>query len=336
MELSKEELQNLSRLFLSKEDTNTQLAFEMMQGQGASKELLTELFAVYKLTEDTTFKERAQKEIEAIASPATIALFKSGKKLSRSSSFDPNEKTIAKNIAYYVSSSNNELNGIKLAKALVEKYGHGYEYLLNNLSSSELITFFAGFKNGSVFSFTKKGIGKIPKEVFLLPNLEEIEEFDMSGNKLATLPAGIAKLKNLKRLKLNSNNLKTVNKNIAKLDQLEFLDLSHNNFKEFPTTITQCSGLIELKAHHMASYFSKVFELPKELAKMENLKILHFHRSNKAIAANLHTVLPTCSQLEVLSLSSYEENEAQINSLKKALPNCQISAEATLSTLNKN
>lgn len=336
MGLSKEELQNLSRLFLSKEDTNTQLAFEMMQGQNVSKELLTELFAVYKLTTDETFKERAKKEIETIASPATIALLKSGKKLSRSSNFDPNEKTIAKNISYYVSSSNNELNGLKLAKALVEKYGHGYEYLLNNLPSAELISFFEGFKNGNVFSFKKKGIGKIPKEVFLMSNLDEIEEFDMSGNKLATLPAGISKLKNLKRLKLNSNNLKTINKNIAKLDQLEFLDLSHNNFKEFPVVITQCSGLVEFKAHYMASYFSKVFELPTALAEMKNLRVLHFHRANKDIAKNIHEVLPTCTQLEILTLSSYEESEAQVNRLKKALPNCKISDEATLSTLNKN
>lgn len=336
MTLTEEELQNLSRLFLSKEDTNTQLAFEMMEGQNFSKELLTELFAVYKLTEDTAFKERAKKEIELIASPATIALFNSGKKLSRSSNFDPNEKTIAKNIDYFVRQSNNELNGIKLAKALVEKYGHGYEYLLNNLPSEELISFFASFKNGNVFSFAKKGIGKIPKEVFLIPNIEEIEEFDMSGNKLATLPAGISKLKNLKRLHLNSNNLKSINKNIAKLTKLVYVDLSHNNFKEFPTAITQCAALVELKAMHIASYFSKVFVLPVELAGMDQLRILHFHRSNQSIAQNIHSILPMCKQLEVLTLSSYEENETQVNALKKALPNCAVSASKTLSTLNKN
>jgi hypothetical protein len=158
MSLSKEELKNLSRLFLRKEDSNTDLAFSMMEGQPFSKELLTELFAVYRLTEDEDFKARAKKEIEAVASPATLSLFDSKRKLSRSGYSAPNEKTIAKNIDFFVSSSKNELDGVKLARALVGKYGHGYEYLLSNLPKDELIEFFATFKVGNTFSFAKKGI----------------------------------------------------------------------------------------------------------------------------------------------------------------------------------
>lgn len=336
MSLSKEELKNLSRLFLSKEDSNTELAFSMMEGQPFSKELLTELFAVYRLTEDEDFKARAKKEIEAIASPATISLFDSKRKLSRSGHYDPNEKTIAKNIDYFVYASKNELDGVKLARALVEKYGHGYQYLLDNLSSDELVEFFATFKKGNTFSFAKKGISKIPKEIFLIPGIDEIEEFDMSGNKIGTVPASISKFTNLKKLMLNSNNLKKVNKSISKLEHLEYLDLSDNNFKEFPVEVCQCKGLKELKAMHMASYFSRVFVLPSALADMKNLKTLHFHRSNKSIAKNLHDVLSQCTQLEILTLSSYEEKLDEIAALQKALPNCKVSASKTLSSLNYN
>ena len=244
MDFSTEEIKNLSSLFLSTDDTNTALAFEIMKGKKASKELLTELFAVCKLTTDEHFRTQARKEIEAIANQQTIALLDSKKKLSRSSTFDPNEKTIAKNIAYYVSATQDELDGLKLAKAFIEKYGHGYEYLINHLNSAQLITFFAQFQEGNKWVFRKKGIGKIPKEIFLIPNAEQIEEFDMSGNKIATLPTGIAKFKHLKRINLSGNNLKSINKSIGKLKELTELDLSHNNFKEFPDAILQCSLIV--------------------------------------------------------------------------------------------
>lgn len=334
MSLSKEEIANLSSLLLSKEDTNTALAFELIQEPAIAQELITELFAVYKLTEEEELKQTAKEKIEGVASPTTIALLSSGKRLSRSSHFDPNEKTIAKNISYYVAASKDELQGVKLALALVKKYGHGYEYLFNNLSSPELVAFFQDFKQGNVFRFSKKGVGKLPKEIFLIEGVEEIEEFDVSGNKLGSLPASIAKLKNLKKLIVSSNNIKSINKAILKLQHLIYLDINDNKFKEFPAILTQCPALVELRALYSFSYFSREYVLPKEIADITTLKIFHYteHRHHQAFMQ----IVKSLTHLEQFVLSHSKEMEQALPSIQKSLPNCAVSLSNQLFSLNYN
>lgn len=334
MSLSKEEIQNLSTLLLSKEDTNTALAFELIQDNQVAQELITELFAVYKLAEEDNLKQTAKEKIEAVASPATLKLLSSGKKLSRSAHFDPNEKTIAKNINYYVEGSKGELQGVKLALALVKKYGHGYEYLFNNWSSAELVDFFQGFKQGAVFQFSKKGVGKLPKEVFMIKGLEEIEEFDVSGNKLGSLPAGIAKLPNLKKLIVSSNNIKSINKAILKLKHLVYVDINDNKFKEFPIILTQCSTLVELRALYSFSYFSRDYKLPEAITTMPNLKVLHFTEHHHH--TELMQLIPQLHQLEELVLSHSKEIAAELPAIQEILHHCKVSLSNKLFSLNYN
>ncbi|MGH1337137.1 MAG: leucine-rich repeat domain-containing protein [Aureispira sp.] len=334
MSLSKEEIANLSSLLLSKEDTNTALAFELIQEPAIAQELITELFAVYKLAEEEELKQTAKAKIESVANPATIALLSSGKRLSRSAHYDPNEKTIAKNISYYVSGSKEELQGVKLALALVKKYGHGYEYLFNNLSSAELIAFFQDFKQGKIFRFSKKGVGKLPKEIFLIEGVEEIEEFDVSGNKLGTLPASIAKLKNLKKLVVSSNNIKSINKAIIKLQKLVYLDINDNKFKEFPMILTQCPALVELSALYSFSYFSRAYVLPKEIAHITTLKT--FHYTEHCHHQEFMQVIQNLTHLEKLVVSHSKEMEQALPLLQKTLPNCAVSLSNQLFSLNYN
>lgn len=334
MNLSNEEIQNLSNLLLSKEDTNTALAFELMQDPTVTQQLLTELFAVYKLTEEETLKSTAKEKIEAVANEKTLALLSSGKRLSRSGHYAPNEKTIASNIDFYVSSSGQELQGVKLALALVKKYGHGYEYLFKHLSSPELIAFFQDFKQGNVFSFTQKGVSKLPKEVFMIEGIEEIEEFDVSKNKLASIPAGIAKLNNLKKLVVSSNNIKTINKAILKLDQLAYLDINDNKFKEFPIVLTKCKALVALRALYSFSYFSKDYFLPKAIVDMVQLRVFHFTENRNH--EKFMEVIQDMHQLETLVLSHSDAIEKDLAIIEKALPNCQISLSKQLFSLNYN
>lgn len=334
MSLSKQELQNLSHLLLSKEDNNTALAFELIQDSHTAQALLTELFAVYKLAEEESLQQTAQEKIQAVASPAVLKLLNSGKKLSRSGNFDPNEKTIAKNINYYVENSNGELIGVKLALALVKKYGHGYEYLFNNWSSAELVGFFQEFKEGKVFRFSNKGVGKLPKELFMIEGLEEVEELDVSGNKLTSLPASIAKFPNLKRLVVSSNNIKSINKAILKLKHLAYLDINDNKFKEFPSILTQCPALVELRALYSFSYFSREYQLPEALAQLSTLRVLHFteHHHHE----DFMQTIPQFTQLEELVLSHSDKIEKALPAIQQALPNCQVSLSNKLFSLNYN
>lgn len=335
--LSAEELEQLSNLLLSTDDQNTHLAFEMIQGKTLSKTLLTELFVVCKLSNNDEFKQRAQTELERL-DPNMIKVLALKQKLSRGSknSSGANEKTIAKNIHYYVTVSKQQLDGIKLAKALVRKYGHGYQYLLDTLKDDELIQYLSTFLQGNRFDFSKKGVTKLPKEIFKVPGIEAVEEFDASGNKIATLPNQISKLPQLKKLNLSSNNLKKVHKNIQKCTKLESLDLSHNNFKHFPEEICSCSHLKELRLLYSASYFSDEFLLPDNLPEIKQLHTLIFYRDHKNHAPNLYEILAQCQQLEQLALSEYTESPEDIAQLKKKLPNCTISTDKTLSTLNYN
>jgi len=337
--LTKEELQQLSTLLLSADDQNTHLAFEMMKEKPFSEDLITELFVVCKLSDNDEFKQHAQKELERL-DPNMTKVLALKSKLSRdrqNGGSGANEKTIAKNIKYYVSCSNKKLDGVKLAKSLVTKFGHGYQYLFDTLKGDDLINYLATFKEGKRFDFSKKGVSKIPKEIFSIPDIGEVEEFDASGNKISSLPTQIGKLTKLKYLNLDSNNLKKINKNIAKCKELELLDLSNNNFKEFPTEICACESLTELRMVNAASYFSDVYTLPEEeFPKLKNLRVLHFHRERPHHAANLFTVFPKCENLEVVSLSEYTENQDQVNSLQKQMPNCKVSTSKILSRLNYN
>lgn len=336
-QLSTEELEQLSNLLLSTDDQNTHLAFEMMEGKTWSATLLTELFVVCKLSGNDAFKERAKAELERL-DPNMSNVLALKQKLSREgkNSSGANEKTIAKNIQYYVTVSKQQLDGIKLAKALVQKYGHGYQYLLDTLKGDDLIQYLGTFLQGKHFDFSKKGVTKLPKEIFKVSGIQEVEEFDVSGNKIATLPNQIGQLTQLRKLNLSSNNLKKVHKNIQKCTQLEWLDLSRNNFKHFPEEICGCTSLKELHLLYSASYFSDEFILPESFIDLKNLHTLIFYRDNKDHAPNLYTVLANCQQLEHLSLSEYTENPNQIAQLQKQLPNCTISTSKALAQLNYN
>ena len=336
--LSEQEQQQLSTLLLSADDQNTHLAFEIMKEKPFSEDFITELFVVCKLSNNEEFKQVAQKELERLDANMTKVLgLKS--KLSRdrqNGGSGANEKTIAKNIKYYIGCSNGKLDGIKLAKALVTKYGHGYQYLFDTLKGQDLVDYLATFKQGNRYDFSKKGVSKIPKEIFLIEGIKDIEEFDASGNKISTLPTQIGQLTKLKKLYFNSNNLKKVNKNIAKCKQLTYLDLSDNNFKEFPETICACSSLVELRMVNAPSYFTDEFVVPEAFSQLENLETLYFHRERPQHGANLFDVFPNCPNLRVLNLSEYTEKQDQVSQLRKKMPDCTVTLSKILSYLNYN
>lgn len=333
--LSDAQIKNLSSLLLSADDNNTLLGFELMKGLSFSEAFITELFVVWKLTSNSELQKQAEQELLRLDSQMEQVLALK-QKLSRDRYTGANEKTIAKNIDYYVMCSKDKLNGIKLAKALVQKYGHGFQYLLDNLKGEELVAYLATFMEGKKLTFTQKGVSKIPKEIFEIPGIEELEELDMSGNKISSVPAQIGKLVNLKKLNLNSNVLKGINKNIVKCTQLQSLDIGDNKFKEFPTTICSCLNLEELYMVNSASYFSDVYILPEGFLALKKLRILYLHRERKEHIPNLYEIISACKGLEELNLSEYTEPAHKIAELQKELPTCNIVVTKMLTGLNYN
>lgn len=272
MALTKAEIENLSSLFLSVNDENTRLAFEIMDQQDLPKSLITEIFAVYKLTDDEGLRLKAQHLLEQHASSHVQNAMKWRLKLNDDGSlYGATEKTIAKNIDRYCDGK--ELIGSKLATAMFRKFGVGAHYLLNNVSEDERKNNLQTFVEGTVFKLRNVALTKFPPELFELTDLTEI---DLAGNKIKTIPAKIKVFENLKILRLSGNNLKKINKGILQLKNLEELYLNGNLMREFPEVLTEMSWLKKMDITGLTNInMYRGLELPVEaLKKMAGLQAI--------------------------------------------------------------
>ena len=117
-----------------------------------------------------------------------------------------------------------------------------------------------------ILSLMKCNLTKIPKEVWLLTNLEWL---DLYLNNLQELPKDIGRLENLEWLDLSNNNLQTVPKEIGQLQNLEWLDLSNNNLQTVPKEIGQLQNLERLYLSN-----NNLQTVPKEIGQLQNLERL--------------------------------------------------------------
>ncbi len=235
MALSQEEIQNLSDLFLSKDDSNTHLAFEIMEPHEFAKELITEIFVVYKLTREDGLRNKAKALLEKHGS------YGMKNAMNRKLEFQ-SEKTIKTNISKYVNSSNSELDGIKFARALYNKYDKGFAYLMKEGNSEEITDILEKHIEGKKLTLNR-GLTAMPKEFFAFTDLEEIS---LRGNKIANLNAKFKVFKNLKKLDLSHNCLKKIHPSLKTLTHLEELNISHNLLEEFPEVIGEFPNLRKL------------------------------------------------------------------------------------------
>lgn len=277
MNLSNEEIKNLSTLFLSKDDSNTELAFEIMDNHEFSKELLTEIFVVFKLTKTSKLKEKAK-----------VLLTKHGSTdiqyaMNRKIEFNT-EKAIKGNISKYVGFSNNELDGLKFARALYNKYNLGFAYLMKEGDSNEIKNILKEHIQGKTFSLHNKGLTAMPKEFF---EFTELEEINLRGNNLANINVKFKVFQNLKKLDISRNCLKKVHICLGTLTQLEDLDLSHNLMEDFPEAIGNITNLKKLDISDMLNHnsnYNKV-TVPDNFFK---LKLNYLGLDNDTINGNRH------------------------------------------------
>lgn len=270
MALTKAEIDNLSNLFLSVNDENTRLAFEIMDQEELPKNLITEIFAVYKLTTNEALRLKAQELLEKHGSSKLQNAMKWRLKLNDDGSlYGATEKTIAKNIDRYCDGK--ELIGRKLAQAMFRKFGLGAHYLLNNVSEEERKDNLQTFVEGSTFKLRNAALTKFPPELFELTDLTEI---DLSANKIKTIPAKIKVFQKLKVLRLSANNLKKINKGILELKALEELYLNGNLMREFPEILTEMHWLKKMDITGLTNInMYRGLELPVEaMQKMTGLK----------------------------------------------------------------
>jgi len=289
MALSIKELENLSNLFLSKDDSNTQLAFEIMKPHGFVQELVTEIFVVFKLTRNKELKEYATQLLETHGSHS-IKLAMARKLEFRT------EKTIKKNISLYVNTSNQELNGLKFAQALYNKYDLGFAYLMKEGSSKEIKSILEQHINGSSFKLNQKGLTTMPKEFFEFTDLEDI---DLSSNKISTISTKFKVFKKLRKLNVSNNCVKKIHDSLCSLEHLEELNLKNNLVEIFPNVIGKFKNLRRLYIQNMLNISGLVrgVQVPDNFF---NLRLNHLIISSDLINGSKHGYegLPYISTLE--------------------------------------
>lgn len=227
MTLSKKEIQNLSELLISANDTNLDIALELLKGiddKEVIKSLASEFFALYKvgvasnITSEITFKmsyeyinkfESFLKQTEdedvlkAMKSKASIVLGVKAASHLRKLTKD----TI--------------LDTKKIALIIYNKCNIGLDFLVKELNEEELLPIILKYKRGKELILNNCRLKTIPKVVF---ELTEIESLSLAHNQIKTITKDIGKLVNLKYLFLDWNPIKKIHSNIKKLTKLEYIN----------------------------------------------------------------------------------------------------------------
>ena len=266
------EFKNISNLLLSVDDANVELAFVLIKGIEVSKDLISELFAIYKLGT----RQHAERAKEALMifvddSDGLLYLIKNRSDLDGSSP----RKTIKK-----MASKCADIDPMKLAMALYNRYGEGLQYLVSELPEKDLKELLSSFLKNGKFELTDKKITKVPTPLFT--DYTNIKELVLSNNEIKTLPAGIGKLLALEKLDLSKNKLNKINKAIGKLKNLKELNLAGNyDIEEFPKEIGELKSLEVLNINGIS--LENIAEVLGQYPNLEKLNWSVFNITKKPI-----------------------------------------------------
>ncbi len=292
--LTKEELENLSELLLSANDENAELALTILSGQKESiEELVTDVFAVYKITSNKSLKEQAILVLNNFGIDNNSQLFQIKKILRPNKNIT--EEHIKKRISTYVRISKGLLDGVKLAIILFKKYKIGIAYIWEYASLEQQRFFFKYFIEGTTFTMPELNLTEIPEALYTFENLTSInlsknklsfipakliqtfpnlQELNLSYNSIPEIPNEILDCKNMKVLDLRGNQLSSLPSKFIQLDKLEKLLLLDNSFEKNPECIAK------LKKMKLLAISLNYLEIPPELGELENLEGLILHLPN--------------------------------------------------------
>ncbi|WMX12743.1 MULTISPECIES: hypothetical protein [unclassified Aureispira] len=272
MQLTSEELKNLSSLLLSTDDNNTQIAFEILDAQNFPKELLTEAFVVFKLSENEALKRKAAEFLHQQKFNFISEIMNSDRRLIQKGQVVPTEQTIKKNIDAYVKMSKGALDGMKMALAMYHKYGVGLKYLLDRLPTKLKKELLSTFITGTVFKINDCALTAFPSELY---SFKELTEIDLSSNKIKTIPTKIKLFQNLEILNVSSNKLDKLNEAIVLLPKLKHLDISNNKFVEFPMVICKLKQLEHLNIMDLNHLLlGEGIVVPPEINQLKNIQTI--------------------------------------------------------------
>lgn len=321
MTLSVEETKHLSNLLLSTNDSNTKLAFELLDAHALPKELMTEVFVVYKLAEEEALRKKAAMLLRRYALPQLSQLMNSNLQLGHRRGMAPTEQTIKKNIARYVTMSAGHLDGAKMGLAMYHKYQVGLKYLLDTLSANARKDLLRSFVVGTTFKLTHCALTTIPTDLY---DWKDLTEIDLSYNKIKTVPKRIETFHQLQVLNISHNNITKLSSSLQQLKQLKKLDISNNKFKVFPPVLSQMQQLEDLNISRLNHLLlGEYIAVPKSFSKLKNINKLRLSDSYTGYSQGLpvnYSGFPNFKQVEsttgealnldplVLAETAYQQN----------------------------
>ncbi|MGE0636400.1 MAG: leucine-rich repeat domain-containing protein [Bacteroidia bacterium] len=187
---------------------------------------------------------------------------------------------IAQEDRSYIKLSNPAYKEIPNHHTPVSKYGNTVTFANLEIALKNPDAYFAA-------NFYNSALTEVPEEIFLFPNLREI---DLSHNSISVLPDKFKELQKLKELHLADNKITYVGSEITSCRSLEVLQLRNNPLKTVSKEIGQMSSLKELWIENT----DPSCVLPQEIWNLNNIQKL------RLMSANLTFIPSAISEFSML------------------------------------
>ncbi|XP_067867957.1 volume-regulated anion channel subunit LRRC8D-like [Heterodontus francisci] len=209
--------------------------------------------------------------------------------------------------------------------------------ILNNKNKLEMLHNLGSMVNLARLDLQSCGLEKIPQGIFGLSNLhelnlqgnelttiEEIENlqrlrklssFNLSFNKIRSIPNSFSFISNLERFNASNNQIETLPNSMFTIQKLHHLDMSNNRLTAIPTSVRYLKNL-----RYLDLSSNKLESLPDELFQCKKVKTL---KLNNNLLSSLSGKIQQCSLLSRLELKGNPLEElpveiAQCSKLKQS------------------
>lgn len=136
-------------------------------------------------------------------------------------------------------------------------------------------------------------ITRLPEE---LSNVMNLQELDLSVNRLKVFPEWISRYSALRKLSLSCNQLKEFPIAICQCTTLESIDMTNNRIERLPREVLQLSHLTECNLR-----LNRILAIPNWIRKFSKLKVLNFSYNG---LNQLPFAICQCPALETLDVSN--------------------------------
>lgn len=241
--------QNVAQMLLSPNEETIQLALQMLDGGGVAKEIITELFLVFKNPQiDSKIRKKAHQLLLLNASPALQERLNFPAQLFNSRVFDDKLK---QNIDKYALGT--ELNFRTVAQHIYNTINIGLPVLFPFLSKEERIELMQqelqknNYSTDLFFLWLDYANPKKNNDLSVL--VPKVKTLTLGGVHLRLLDPLTFSFVNVQSINLRFCQLKKLPEQIKNLQYLQELNISYNQLKEFPKVLLE---MLQLKRIHIS------------------------------------------------------------------------------------